>query len=155
MLTIENLRICVIGLGYVGLPLAIEFGRKYKTTGFDLKLSRIKELQQGIDSTLEVTAEEFRTADKLTFTTSLDKIKDCNVYIVSVPTPIDASNRPNLKPLEGASASIGQVLKKRISLSTSRLFILERQKKFASPSLKKNHLLSSIKIFSAVTARRE
>ncbi len=112
MLSLNEAKICVVGLGYVGLPLAVEFGKQFETIGFDLKTDRIVELQKGIDHTLEVTGEELAEATKLTFTNSIDETGECNVYIVSVPTPIDASKRPNLRPLESASASIGTVLKK-------------------------------------------
>lgn len=111
-MTLENAKICIVGLGYVGLPLAVEFGKKYDTIGFDLKADRIKELKEGIDSTLETTEEELDSAQNLTFCSDITQAKDCNIYIVSVPTPIDASNRPNLRPLEGASISIGQILHK-------------------------------------------
>ena len=111
MLSLNEAKICVVGLGYVGLPLAVEFGKQFETIGFDLKTDRIVELQKGIDHTLEVTGEELAEATKLTFTNSIDETGECNVYIVSVPTPIDASKRPNLRPLESASASIGTVLK--------------------------------------------
>jgi len=109
---VQSSHIAVIGLGYVGLPLAVEFSKKMATTGFDLKEERIAELQQGIDVTLEVSKEEFKQAGNLQFTSSVDTLADCNVFIVAVPTPIDANRRPDLSPLEGASRSVGQVLKK-------------------------------------------
>ena len=104
-------QIAVIGLGYVGLPLAVEFGKRTATVGFDIKAARIAELQAGKDSTLEVDAEELRSARHLNFTTSIDELRSCNVYIVTVPTPIDKYNRPDLRPLESASRLVGQVLK--------------------------------------------
>ena len=100
--TINNLRIGVIGLGYVGLPLAVEFGKKYPTTGFDVKLTRIAELERGFDSTLEASAEELRAAAKLEFSTDTAALAECNFYIVTVPTPIADGNRPNLTPLREA-----------------------------------------------------
>ncbi len=112
MLSLQKCRIGVVGLGYVGLPLAVEFGRKFPTTGFDLKLQRIKELAGGKDSTLEVSRTELKSAAKLAFTASVKDLKRCNVYIVTVPTPIDEYKRPDLTPLEKASASLGTVLKK-------------------------------------------
>jgi UDP-N-acetyl-D-galactosamine dehydrogenase len=112
MNSLSDAKLCVIGLGYVGLPLAVEFGQKYQTTGFDLNARRIDELRQGIDSTLEVPDAELRGAKLLSFTTSSDDLKECNVYIVAVPTPIDAAKRPNLAPLEGASRTVGGVLKR-------------------------------------------
>lgn len=109
---LKSTRIAIIGLGYVGLPLAVEFCKKLPTTGFDLKTARIAELQQGIDVTREVTTEELKAAVNLQFTSSIDDLADCNVFIVAVPTPIDANKRPDLRPLEGASRTVGQVLKK-------------------------------------------
>jgi len=112
MLTLDDSRICIIGLGYVGLPLAVEFGKKFTTTGFDLNQKRIDELKSGKDSTLEVEGDELQEASLLSFTSNQDEIKDNNIYIVAVPTPIDASKRPDLRPLEGASITVGRVLKK-------------------------------------------
>jgi len=109
---IQSSHIAVIGLGYVGLPLAVEFSKKITTTGFDLKEERIAQLQQGNDVTREVSREELRQAGKLQFTSTVDDLSDCNVFIIAVPTPIDANKRPDLRPLEGASHLVGQVLKK-------------------------------------------
>lgn len=109
---LAGLRIAVIGLGYVGLPLAVELGKKYPTVGFDVKESRVQELSHGEDSTLEVSPEELSQASKLTYSTQLKDLKKCNFYIVTVPTPIDASNRPDLSPLQMASTSVGKVLSK-------------------------------------------
>ncbi len=102
----------VIGLGYVGLPLAVEFGKTIKTIGFDINHYRVEELKSGTDSTLEVTGEELSSAANLTFTDKLDDIKACNIYIVTVPTPIDNYKRPDLRPLISASTTVGQVLSK-------------------------------------------
>lgn len=110
-MNLEKLKIGVLGLGYVGLPLAVEFGKKYSTCGFDIKSERIKELSQGRDSTLEVEESELAEADKLTFTDDPQGIADCNFYIVTVPTPIDSSKRPDLTPLIKASESVGGLLK--------------------------------------------
>ena len=109
---IENIRIAVVGLGYVGLPLAVEFGRRFPTIGFDVKTSRIAELANGTDSTLEVSEEELASASQLTCTSNVDDLADCNFYIVTVPTPIGGGNRPLLTPLRNASMTIGSVLKK-------------------------------------------
>ncbi|PWV61866.1 Vi polysaccharide biosynthesis UDP-N-acetylglucosamine C-6 dehydrogenase TviB [Plasticicumulans acidivorans] len=109
---LNNVRIGLIGLGYVGLPLAVEFGKHYLTTGFDVKADRVAELREGRDSTLEVEPELLAEASQLSFTSTLEDIRSCNVYIVTVPTPIDSAKRPDLSPLEKASASIGQVLKR-------------------------------------------
>ena len=103
-------KIALIGLGYVGLPLAVEFGKKYETIGFDINEPRVQELKQGKDSTLEVEPEELEQATKLSFTTSHDDIRDCNIYIVTVPTPIDQYKRPDLTPLIKSSETIGNVI---------------------------------------------
>lgn len=111
MFSLEKSKLAVIGLGYVGLPLAVEFGKHINVVGFDINNKRIKDLQAGNDITLEVNHEELKSADNLSFTSSLDDIANCNVYIVTVPTPIDSHKRPNLMPLIKASESIGKVLK--------------------------------------------
>ncbi len=108
----KNIKIAIIGLGYVGLPLAIEFGKIYKTIGFDIKEDRIKELLAGKDSTLEVSSEELHESKMLTFTKDLNDIQSCNIFIITVPTPIDKFKKPNLFPLESASETVGNVLKK-------------------------------------------
>ena len=106
-------RIAIIGLGYVGLPLAHAFAEKYDVVGLDINEERIAELKKGYDRTLELDTEALLSvADTLAFTSSLDDIKECNIYIVTVPTPIDASNRPDLSPLINSSRMIGEVLEK-------------------------------------------
>jgi len=105
-------KIAVIGLGYVGLPLAVEFGKLYDTVGFDINQPRINELKSGTDSTLEVNADELKSAVKLSYTAELGGVADCNTYVVTVPTPIDEFKRPDLSPLISASHSVGKVLKK-------------------------------------------
>jgi len=110
MKPLETTKIAIVGLGYVGLPLAVEFGKRYETVGFDVNAARIDELRDGIDSTLEVDAEEMASATRLSFSTMLDDIRGCNVYIVTVPTPIDAAKRPDLTPLIKASESLGKVI---------------------------------------------
>ena len=105
-------KIAVIGLGYVGLPLAVEFGKQRETIGFDINLNRITELNSGIDNTLEVAKDELAKAADLTFTADLENIKQCGIYIVTVPTPIDAANRPDLTPLRRASETVASVLQK-------------------------------------------
>jgi len=107
---LNEVTIAVIGLGYVGLPLAVEFGNKFPTVGFDLSKKRIQELRDGIDTTLEVSDTELKACNHLTFTSHPENLKKCNVYIVAVPTPIDKSKRPNLRPLESASATVGEWL---------------------------------------------
>jgi len=105
-------KICIIGMGYVGLPLAVAFSEKYSVMGFDINSLRISELQAGRDNTLEVSSEKLKAAkSKLTFTDESEDIENANVYIVTVPTPIDKSNKPDLTPLEKASKTVGSVLK--------------------------------------------
>ena len=108
----KDTRIAVIGLGYVGLPLAVEFGKRYLTTGFDINRSRIAALISGHDSTLEVDTAALESAAHLSYTTDVDKLKTCNIYIVTIPTPIDIHKRPDLSPLEKASETVGKVLSK-------------------------------------------
>lgn len=112
MKDIDSISIGIVGLGYVGLPLAVEFGRQFETIGYDINIGRINELEAGQDSTLEVEPEILAEATKLSFTNSLEKISHCDVYIVTVPTPIDNHNRPDLSPLESASKALGKVLAK-------------------------------------------
>lgn len=107
-----NGKIAIIGLGYVGLPLAVEFGKNRETVGFDINGARIAELNAGIDNTLEVAPDELSLASRLSFTAELEKIRNCSIYIVTVPTPIDEANRPNLTPLRRASETVASVLKK-------------------------------------------
>lgn len=121
---LENSKIAIIGLGYVGLPLAVEFARKYPTYGFDISVSRVNELNKGIDATLEVETDDLKSVLRsnmsefpeprigLSLTTAITDISDCNVYIVTVPTPIDSYKRPDLRPLISASTTIGKVLTK-------------------------------------------
>ena len=112
MLSLRKCRIGVIGLGYVGLPLAVEFGKHFDTVGFDVKPDRIAQLKAGRDLTLETSRAELKAATRLSFTTELSDLKKCRVFIVTVPTPIDDYKRPDLTPLERASESVGKVLKK-------------------------------------------
>ena len=107
---INNLKIGVIGLGYVGLPLAVEFGRHYPTVGFDINPARVVELEGGSDSTLECSDEELAAATHLSYTTDLEAIRDCNFYVVTVPTPIGDGHRPLLTPLRSASETLGKVV---------------------------------------------
>jgi len=111
-LSTKGCRIGVVGLGYVGLPLAVEFGKQFATVGFDIKADRIAALKRGKDSTLECSREELRAAKHLRYSSSLKDLRRCRVFIVTVPTPTDRYNRPDLTPLERASETVGQVLKK-------------------------------------------
>jgi len=108
----NNKKIALIGLGYVGLPLAVEFGKKRSVIGFDINQHRVNDLKNGVDSTLESTEQELKDAVHLNYTTNLDDIKDCEIYIVTVPTPIDKYKRPDLTPLEKSSEAVGSILKK-------------------------------------------
>jgi UDP-N-acetyl-D-galactosamine dehydrogenase len=108
----QPVRIGIIGLGYVGLPLAVEFGKQYPTLGFDINPNRIQELQQGVDKTLEVTTDQLKSSSHLHFSTLLDDLQQANFFIVTVPTPIDKNNRPDLTPLIKASETVGKVLKR-------------------------------------------
>ena len=112
MLQLSDLKIAIIGLGYVGLPLAVEFGKQLPVVGFDIQQKRIQELQSGQDHTLEVSSEELKQATQLTYSAHLDDLRSCNFFIVTVPTPIDEFKQPDLTPLIKASTSIGKVLKK-------------------------------------------
>jgi UDP-N-acetyl-D-galactosamine dehydrogenase len=108
----DNLRLGVIGLGYVGLPLAVEFGRQLPTLGFDINTQRIAELRSGVDHTLEVEPQELQRATHLTYSAELEDLARCNVFIVTVPTPIDEYKRPDLRPLESASRTVGRAIGK-------------------------------------------
>ena len=112
MLDINNLKIAVIGLGYVGLPLAVEFGKHRPVIGFDINAERIASLRKGIDHTLEVNKEELAQATHLTFSSDINELAECNFFIVTVPTPIDDYKQPDLTPLIKASEAIGSLLKK-------------------------------------------
>jgi UDP-N-acetyl-D-galactosamine dehydrogenase len=109
---IRTCRIGVVGLGYVGLPLAVEFGKRYETTGFDVKAERIAQLRRGRDVTLEASRAELKEAKRLSFTTDLNKLKSCQVFVVTVPTPIDEYKRPDLTALRRASESVGAVMRR-------------------------------------------
>jgi len=111
-MNLDKVRIGVVGLGYVGLPLAVEFGKRFNTVGFDINPARVRELSRGRDATLEVSSKELREATKLSYASELAAIRRCNLFIVTVPTPIDKYNRPDLTPLEKSGESVGRVLKK-------------------------------------------
>lgn len=110
-MSIAGKKIAIIGLGYVGLPLAVEFGKRRPVLGFDISQARIEELQSGKDSTLETTPEELSAADQLVYSHNIDDLADCTVFIVTVPTPIDQANRPDLTPLIKASETVGKVMR--------------------------------------------
>lgn len=110
-MNLSNFKIGIIGLGYVGLPLAVAFSKKFSVVGFDIKKNRIDELKSGFDSTLEVEADDLIDSKHLLFSSNSDELKDCNFYIVTVPTPIDAHKEPDLQPLKSASKLVGEILK--------------------------------------------
>lgn len=110
--SLENVKLGIIGLGYVGLPLAVEFGKKYPTLGFDINTKRVGELKQGHDFTLELSSEELADSEFISYSTDVDDLKTCNVYIVTVPTPIDKNKQPDLSPLVKASAMLAKVINK-------------------------------------------
>lgn len=112
MLKLEDVKLGVIGLGYVGLPLAVEFGKILPTVGYDINEKRIDELNNGVDHTLEVESELLSSSSQLSFSCELDALKNCNTYIVTVPTPIDSSARPDLSPLIKASEALGKIINK-------------------------------------------
>ncbi|MGD9341575.1 MAG: Vi polysaccharide biosynthesis UDP-N-acetylglucosamine C-6 dehydrogenase TviB [Chromatiales bacterium] len=112
MLDLKDSRIGIIGLGYVGLPLAVAFGRKFPTLGFDIDANRVAELKAGKDGTLEVSAADLAAVDQLTYSASADDLAGCNTFVVTVPTPIDRHKRPDLRPLESASRTVGEALGK-------------------------------------------
>ena len=107
-----SIKIAVIGLGYVGLPLAVEFGKKYDTIGFDLKVSRLESLRKGQDVTLETSSEDLFAAKKLIYTNDLNDLKDRDIFIIAVPTPVDQYNRPDLSPLYGSSTTVGKAMRR-------------------------------------------
>ncbi|WP_173495265.1 Vi polysaccharide biosynthesis UDP-N-acetylglucosamine C-6 dehydrogenase TviB [Marinobacterium sp. xm-v-233] len=111
MLSLENAKIAIIGLGYVGLPLAVEFGKHRTVVGLDINERRVSELRNGHDATLEVSDQELASATRLSFSSQVSSIADCNLYIVTVPTPIDANNAPDLTPLKKSSAMLATVVK--------------------------------------------
>lgn len=110
LMSLQQVRLGIIGLGYVGLPLAVEFGKHQSVVGFDINTQRIAELSAGEDLTLEVSAEELSAAKYLSFTADIEALRDCNVYIVTVPTPINGQKQPDLTPLISASRTLGQVV---------------------------------------------
>jgi UDP-N-acetyl-D-galactosamine dehydrogenase len=112
LLNLRKCRVGIVGLGYVGLPLAVEFGKHFETVGFDVKAERIAELRRGVDTTLEASKAELKRSTHLTFSTNLAELKRCRVFIVTVPTPIDEYKRPDLTPLIRASESVGRALRK-------------------------------------------
>ena len=107
MIKDEDLKLCIVGLGYVGLPLAVEFGKTIPTIGYDINSARVNELIAGTDITLETSENELKNAIYLKYTTKLAEIADANVYIITVPTPVDEFKIPDMKPLQTSSKAVG------------------------------------------------
>ena len=173
----EDLRIAIIGMGYVGLPLAIEFGRKYHTIGFDIKKERLEKLRAGIDVTCETGRDELLAAEKLQFSSDEKDLAGCDVFIVTVPTPVDKYNRPDLTPLYRASETVGRcmksgavviyestvypgcteeecvpVLEKTSSLKFNQDFFCGYSPERINPGDKTHSLLETVKVTSGSTA---
>ena len=144
----KDTQIAVIGLGYVGLPLALAFSRLYKTIGYDVNPMRINNLEQGADETLEVSSEDLASADLLSFTSELDGLNDSDIYVITVPTPIDNYNRPDLNPLISASKAVGSVLTKGNIVIYESTVYPGATEEICVPELEKQSGLKAIKDFS-------
>mgnify|MGYP001300714150 CR=1 FL=1 len=142
-----DLRIAIVGLGYIGLPLAVEFGRKHNVIGFDINKKRIEELNKGVDITSELNSKEIRQAKNLNFTFNINDIKKCNVFIITVPTPIDSQKRPDLKYLKKASEDVGSVLKKNDLVIYESTVFPGVTEEFCAPILEKKSNLKFNKDF--------
>jgi len=138
MVDLKNTHIGLIGLGYVGLPLAIEFGKQYKTVGYDINKPRVEELKSGKDSTLEVSEEDLKSTKSLSFTSELEEITNCNVYIVTVPTPVDKNKKPDLSPLIQSSLALGSILKKGDTVIYESTVYPGATEEVCVPALEKN-----------------
>ena len=137
-MNIKKIKLCIVGLGYVGLPLAVEFGKKRNTIGFDINKKRIIELQNGFDITKEKTTEELLLAKNLNFTSCIEDLKTCNCFIITVPTPIDNEKNPDLEPLRKASALVGKLLKKEDLVIYESTVYPGCTEEFCVPILEKN-----------------
>ena len=146
----SSTKIAIIGLGYVGLPLAVEFGKKYDTVGFDISRKRIDELKKGIDRTLETSAEDLKAAKRLMYTTNPEDMRPCNVFIVTVPTPIDEFKRPDLSLVQKATETVAEACSRRTtSSSTNRRSIRAARRSSACRSSSGSRGSSSTRISSA------
>ena len=143
----SNSKIAVIGLGYVGLPLAVEFSKKYNVIGFDINAMRIQELQSGIDKTLELETSELKKASNLKYTSDLNEISDCTIYIIGVPTPVNENNEPDFTNLISASKNIGKVLKKNDIVIFESTVYPGATEEICVPELAKNSNLTFNKDF--------
>ena len=142
-----DLRIAIVGLGYIGLPLAVEFGRKHKVIGFDINKKRIEELNKGVDITSELNSKEIRQAKNLSFTFNIIDVKKCNIFIITVPTPIDSQKRPDLTYLKKASEDVGSVLKKNDLVIYESTVFPGVTEEFCAPILEKKSNLKFNKDF--------
>ena len=133
----KNKKIAVIGLGYVGLPLAVEFGKKFEVIGFDINKNRIDLLKKNEDPNLEISKKEFLDSIHLNFSNIVDDIKDCNIYIVTVPTPIDNHKRPDLSALKKSSETVGSVIKKEDIIIYESTVYPGATEEFCAPILEK------------------
>ena len=138
MINKNDTKLGIIGLGYVGLPLAVEFGKKFATVGFDINDTRINELKFGKDSTLEITNEEISLSKKLKFTSNTDDLKSCAIFIITVPTPIDLNKKPDLLPLLNASQLVGSLLKKNDLVIYESTVFPGATEEFCVPVLERN-----------------
>ena len=149
MLDLNKIKLAVIGLGYVGLPLAIEFGKKYSTIGFDINSNRIDELKNGKDLNREYSSQKINSSSKLVFTSNLNDISSCNIFIISVPTPINKNKKPNLKLLFSASKNIAPLLKKNdIVIYESTVYPGCTESLFVKDSIFDPHVINGIRIKS-------
>ena len=139
---IKNISICVLGLGYVGLPIALEFSKKFAVVGFDTNENRVTELKNGIDSTFEVSLDDIKSIKTLKFTSEIEDIKASNIYIVAVPTPIDKYKQPDLSILKKASALVGNVLAKGDIVIFESTVFPGATEEICVPILEKNSNLS-------------
>ena len=142
-----DLRIAIVALGYIGLPLAVEFGHKHNVIGFDINKKRIEELNKGVDITSELNSKEIRQAKNLNFTFNINDIKKCNVFIITVPTPIDSQKRPDLTYLKKASEDVGSVLKKNDLVIYESTVFPGVTEEFCAPILEKKSNLKFNKDF--------
>ena len=151
----ENKKIGIIGLGYVGLPLAIEFGKTREVVGYDIKESRINELKNNTDLTLEISEEDFKDSIHLNFTSHIEDLNDCQIFIVTVPTPIDEYKKPDLNPLIKSSQAVGSILKKGDIVIYESTVYPGTTEEVCVPELEKNSGLILIKIFIVAIPQNE
>jgi len=143
----NKIKIAVIGLGYVGLPLAVEFGKKYYTYGFDINRKRISQLKKNIDKTEVINTNQIKSSKKIKFTHNTEDLRNCNFYIIAVPTPINIKKKPNLKSLMNASVIVGKILKKKDIVVYESTVYPGLTEEFCIPILEKNSKLKINKDF--------